>query len=182
MQTRHLLNSKKYFLLFTSLAFFFVLNIRAAEDEMFKIKPIKANVKSFEEYKAKLNQKNFSFDINNPSAINCQGDKPQKSYKKSRNLEKSLRKTLANYYEKIEKEDYEEAKAILGSFNDKFEKLKSYDRSIIYYNWAYLYILDQDTYTAMEFYLKAINEPRITEPLRNAAIKTCEQLKMALIN
>ena len=62
---RYLLNSKKYFLLFTSLAFF-VLNIRATEDEMVKIKPIKANVKSFEEYKAKLNQKNFSFDINNP--------------------------------------------------------------------------------------------------------------------
>ena len=83
---------------------------------------------------------------------------------------------------KIEKEDYEEAKAILGSFNDKFEKLKSYDRSIIYFNWAYLYILDQDTHTAMEFYLKAINEPKITEPLRNAAINTCEQLKMALIS
>ena len=44
------------------------------------------------------------------------------------------------------------------------------------------YILDQDTYTAMEFYLKAINEPKITEPLRNAAINTCEQLKMALIS
>ena len=108
MQTRYLLNSKKYFLLFTSLAFFFVLNIRATEDEMVKIKPIKANVKSFEEYKAKLNQK--TFDINNPSAINCQGDKPQKSYKKSRNLERSVRKTLANYYEKIEKEDMKKQK------------------------------------------------------------------------
>ena len=50
-----LLNSKKFFIIYL-IGLFFV-NIRATEDEMAKIKPIKANVKSFYEYKAKLNQK-----------------------------------------------------------------------------------------------------------------------------
>ena len=71
MQNSYLLNSKKYFLLFYSSAFFFIFNIHAAEDEMVKIKPIKANQKSEELYKTKIkyraktkqNTNNFSFDI-----------------------------------------------------------------------------------------------------------------------
>ena len=38
MQNSHLLNSKKYFLLFFLSAFFFIFNIHAAEDEIVKIK------------------------------------------------------------------------------------------------------------------------------------------------
>lgn len=205
MQNSHLLNLKKYFLLFCSLAFFFIFNIHAAEDEMVKIKPIKANQKSEEQYKTKIkyraktkqNKNNSSFDIKDLSGINCYGEPAQQTYRKARALQNSTARAMSKFYEALEKAAksaevsmvdqaakdnekfyYQEARAVLEQFDDKLDKLKSYDRSIIYLSWANLYVMDDDLFSAIEFYIKAINEPEITESSRNFAISNCQGLKV----
>ncbi len=205
MQNSYLLNSKKYFLLFYSSAFFFIFNIHAAEDEMVKIKPIKANQKSEELYKTKIkyraktkqNTNNFSFDIKDLSGINCYGEPAQQTYRKKRALQRPTARAMSKFYEALEKAAnsaeasmvdqaakdnekfyYQEARAVLEQFDDKLDKLKSYDRSIIYLSWANLYVMDDDLFSAIEFYIKAINEPEITESSRNMAISNCQGLKV----
>lgn len=130
-----------------------------------------------------------SFAIDDISLINCNGENPQKKYRKSRNLENSTAKIMAKVYDALEEVDdktgikepnYAKAKDLLSLFDTGFKFLPSYDRSIIYNSWGYLYVVDGDPHSAIESYLALINEPDVTKPLRDQAIETCEKLKIKI--
>ena len=100
-------------------------------------------------------------------------------YKKARALQSSTAKKMAKVYEALERineetgkedPDYETAKEILGELRDNAENLKSYDRSVVWNSWGYLYIVEEEVQLAINSYNKLINEPEVTLGLRYAGL------------
>lgn len=132
-----------------------------------------------------------AFAIEDFSEVDCNGDNPQKKYKKARSLKNSTAKIMGRVYYALEEVDsetgietpnYAKAKDLLSLFDTGFKFLPSYDKSVIHNTWGYLYIIDSDPHSAMESYLSVINEPDVTRGLRDASIKTCEKLKIIIKN
>ena len=72
-------------------------------------------------------------------------------YKKARALQSSTAKRMAKVYEALERIDEETVKKILttklprivGDLRDDAQNLRSYDRSVVWNSWGYMYIVDE---------------------------------------
>jgi tetratricopeptide (TPR) repeat protein len=60
--------------------------------------------------------------------------------------------------------------------------LKSYDRSVVWNSWGYVYFTEGKYDLAMSAYQKVIDEEEVTLPIRNAAIFTLAQLYLVKEN
>jgi len=123
-----------------------------------------------------------------------------RSYKKARVLQSSTAKQIVkvvdalerqktvkeadplNPGEFIEKEeddpDFPLAKNILTELENRQSELKSYDRSVMWNYWGYVYFSEEDYDSAMGAYRKLLNEPEATVPLRTASLLTLAQLNL----
>ena len=65
-------------------------------------------------------------------------------------------------YERLDDEgkedpDYETVRRVLTELRADMDNLKSYDRSVVWYQWGYLYIIGEDIPNALMAYQKVIN-------------------------
>jgi len=86
----------------------------------------------------------------------------------------------------IEKEeddpDYPKAKSILTELYNNRAELKSYDRSVMWNYWGYIYFIDENYDRAMWAYEQLLQEPEATQPLRTASLFTLAQLNLVKEN
>ena len=78
--------------------------------------------------------------------------------------------------------DMETVIEILTELRNDQDNLKSYDRSVMWNAWGYIYFSDGNYDQAMNAYENVINEPEVTLPIRNAAIFTLAQLNLVQEN
>jgi tetratricopeptide (TPR) repeat protein len=119
-------------------------------------------------------------------------DKPKKQikYKKARALQSKTAKQMAKVYEALEevdekgepKPDMELVTEILTELRNDQENLKSYDRSVVWNSWGYVYFTDGKYDEAIQAYERVINEPEVTLPIRNSALFTLAQLNLVKEN
>ncbi len=117
-------------------------------------------------------------------------DKPKTQYKKARALQNTTAKKMAKVYEALEivnekgepAPDMETVVEILTELRNDQENLKSYDRSVMWNSWGYVYFSDGKYKQAMQAYENVINEPEVTLPIRNAALFTLAQLNLVQEN
>ena len=117
-------------------------------------------------------------------------NKKQIKYKKARALSSKTAKKMAKVYEALEEVDDKGEPApdmatvvqILTELRNDSDNLKSYDRSVMWKSWGYVYFSDGKYELAMEAYVKLINEPEVTLPLRVSAILTLAQLNLVQEN
>ena len=115
-----------------------------------------------------------------------QADKKPIKYKKSRVLQSKTAKKMAEVYEALElvdekgepAPDMETVLRILNELRKDQQNLKSYDRSVMWNAWAYVYFSDGDYPKAMDAYTKLINEPEVTIGLRVGALLSLAQLHL----
>ena len=62
------------------------------------------------------------------------------------------------------------------------DELKSYDRSVMWNYWGYIYFSDEDYDNAMRSYERLLNEPEATISLRTASLLTLAQLNLVKEN
>jgi tetratricopeptide (TPR) repeat protein len=67
---------------------------------------------------------------------------------------------------------------ILTDLRNDQDNLKSYDRSVVWNSWGYVYFSDGKYDEAIRAYERVINEPEVTLPIRNAALFTLAQLNL----
>lgn len=109
-------------------------------------------------------------------------------YKKSRKLQKATSKKIAKFYDAIGAKDSRglaspnigQAIEILKDIEKSKDSLKSYDRSILWNSWAYIYFVEKNWESAIYMYDKVISEDEVTLPVRNEAIKACNLIKKLL--
>ena len=128
----------------------------------------------------------ISFAIS-PITLQAQSSnkKPIK-YKKARALQGSTAKKMAKVYEALEVVDEKGEPApdmdivlsILNELKNDSENLKSYDRSVMWNAWAFVYFQDGDYPQAMDAYSRLINEPEVTIGLRVQALLSLAQLNL----
>jgi tetratricopeptide (TPR) repeat protein len=86
----------------------------------------------------------------------------------------------------IEKEeddpDWVEARRILTELLNIRAELKSYDRSVMWNYWGYIYFSDEDYDQAMYAYEQLLQEPEATIPLRTSSLLTLAQLNLVKEN
>tara|TARA_B100000035_G_scaffold90251_1_gene76109 strand:+ start:1419 stop:2897 length:1479 start_codon:yes stop_codon:yes gene_type:complete len=86
----------------------------------------------------------------------------------------------------IEKEeddpDWVEARRILTELLNMRDELKSYDRSVMWNYWGYIYFSDEDYDQAMYAYEQLLKEPEATIPLRTSSLLTLAQLNLVKEN
>jgi tetratricopeptide (TPR) repeat protein len=86
----------------------------------------------------------------------------------------------------IEKEeddpDWTEARRILTELLNQRAELKSYDRSVMWNYWGYIYFSDEDYDQAMYAYEQLLKEPEATIPLRTSSLLTLAQLNLVKEN
>ena len=119
-------------------------------------------------------------------------DKPKKQikYKKARALQSKTAKKMAKVYEALEvvddkgepAPDMETVLEILNDLRNDQENLKSYDRSVMWNSWGYVYFSDGKYDQAIQAYYNVINEPEVTLPIRNSALLTLAQLNLVQEN
>ena len=119
-------------------------------------------------------------------------DKPKKQikYKKARALQTKTAKKMAKVYEALEvvddkgepAPDMETVLEILNELRNDQENLKSYDRSVMWNSWGYVYFSDGKYDQAIQAYYNVINEPEVTLPIRNSALLTLAQLNLVQEN
>ena len=115
-----------------------------------------------------------------------QADKKPIEYKKTRVLQNSTAKRMALVYEALEvvdekgepNPDMETVFSILNELKDNMADLKSYDRSVMWNAWAYVYFNDGDYPKAIDAYYKLIAEPEVTIELRVGALLSLAQLNL----
>ena len=122
------------------------------------------------------------------SYIEAQSSKPktQTKYKKARALQSKTAKKMAKVYEALEEvddkgepaPDMELVVEILTELRNDQDNLKSYDRSVVWNSWGYVYFTDGKYNEAIRAYERVINEPEVTLPIRNAALFTLAQLNL----
>ena len=111
-------------------------------------------------------------------------------YKKARALQASTAKKMAKVYEALEvvddkgepAPDMETVTRILTELRNDKDELKSYDRSVMWNAWAYVYFSSEKYTQAMDAYRKLIAEPEVTIPLRTGALLSLGQLYMVQEN
>ena len=97
---------------------------------------------------------------------------------------------MAKVYEALEEvddkgepaPDMETVIEILTELRNNQAELKSYDRSVMWNSWGYVYFSDGKYDQAMQSYENVINEPEVTLPIRNAALFTLAQLNLVKEN
>ena len=115
-----------------------------------------------------------------------QADKKPIKYKKSRVLQKKTATKMADVYEALElvdekgepAPDMETVLRILNELRDDRANLRSYDRSVMWNAWAFVYFSDGDYPKAMDAYSRLINEPEVTIGLRVGALLSLAQLNL----
>ena len=127
-----------------------------------------------------------------------------RTYKKARVLQNSTAKKIVKVVEALERQkivkvpdpenkgkfiekeeddpDWAEAKLILTELLNNRAELKSYDRSVMWNYWGYLYFSDEDYDQAMYAYEQLLKEPEATVPLRTASLLTLAQLNLVKEN
>ena len=133
----------------------------------------------------------ISFAIT-PITIEAQSQSNKKpiKYKKARALQSSTAKKMAKVYEALEVVDEKGEPApdmdivisILTELRNNADELKSYDRSVMWNAWAFVYFNDGDYPKAMDAYYKLINEPEVTIGLRVGALLSLAQLNLVQEN
>ena len=74
--------------------------------------------------------------------------------------------------------DMEVVLEILTELRDDQENLKSYDRSVMWNTWGYVYFSDGKYDQAIQAYEKLLAEPEVTIPLRTSGLLTLAQLNL----
>ena len=128
----------------------------------------------------------FAFSTNYIEAQSQTDNKKPIKYKKARALQTSTAKKMAKVYDAIEMvdekgepaADMETVKSILTELLNNRENLKSYDRSVMWNAWAYVYMEEKKYIQAMDAYTRLINEPEVTIGLRVGALLSLAQLNM----
>ena len=129
----------------------------------------------------------FAFSSNYIEAQSQPETKKQIKYKKARALQTSTAKKMAKVYEALEEVDDKGEPApdmqtvleVLTDLRNNKDSLKSYDRSVMWNAWAYVYMNDEKYLEAMDAYTKLMNEPEVTIGLRNGAMFALAQLNLA---
>jgi tetratricopeptide (TPR) repeat protein len=93
---------------------------------------------------------------------------------------------MAKVYEALEEvddkgepsPDMELVVEILTELRNDQDNLKSYDRSVVWNSWGYVYFTDGKYNEAIRAYERVIDEPEVTLPIRNAALFTLAQLNL----
>ena len=132
----------------------------------------------------------FSYPTTFVEAQSNNKSKTQTKYKKARALQTSTAKKMAKVYEALEEvddkgepaPDMETVIEILTELRNNQADLKSYDRSVMWNSWGYVYFTDGKYDQAMRAYENVINEPEVTLPIRNAALFTLAQLNLVKEN
>ena len=132
----------------------------------------------------------FAFSTNYIEAQSQTENKKPIKYKKARALQTSTAKKMAKVYEALEivdekgepAADMETVKSILTELLNNRENLKSYDRSVMWNAWAYVYMEEKKYIQAMDAYTRLINEPEVTIGLRVGALLSLAQLNMVQEN
>ena len=134
----------------------------------------------------------FSF-ASIPLSIEAQSSAENKKpvkYKKARALQSSTAKKMAKVYEALEAvdekgepaPDMETVLFVLNDLKANKDDLKSYDRSVMWNAWAYVYFSEAKYKQALDAYNNLMNEPESTIPLRTGALLSMGQLSMVLEN
>ena len=133
----------------------------------------------------------FTFNI---EAQNQSSDREVKKtnikYKKARALQASTARKMAQVYEALEvvddkgepDPDMETVLSILNELRRDMANLKSYDRSVMWNAWAFVYFSDGKYDQAMDAYYNLINEPEVTIGLRVGALLSLAQLHLVQEN
>ena len=132
----------------------------------------------------------FSYPATFVEAQSNDRAKTQTKYKKARALQTKTAKQMAKVYEALEEvddkgepaPDMETVIEILTELRNNQADLKSYDRSVMWNSWGYVYFQDGEYDKAMRAYENVINEPEVTLPIRNAALFTLAQLNLVKEN
>ena len=132
----------------------------------------------------------FSYPSTYVNAQSSNKPKTQTKYKKARALQSKTAKKMAKVYEALEEvddkgepaPDMETVIEILTELRNNQAELKSYDRSVMWNSWGYVYFSDGKYDQAMQSYENVINEPEVTLPIRNAALFTLAQLNLVKEN
>ena len=111
-------------------------------------------------------------------------------YKKARALQAGTAKKMAKVYEALEvvddkgelDPDMETVLSILNELRRDMANLKSYDRSVMWNAWAYVYFNEGKYDQAMDAYYNLINEPEVTIGLRVSALLSLAQLNLVQEN
>jgi tetratricopeptide (TPR) repeat protein len=111
-------------------------------------------------------------------------------YKKARALQAGTAKKMAKVYEALEvvddkgepDPDMETVLSILTELRRDMANLKSYDRSVMWNAWAFVYFSDGKYDQAMDAYFNLINEPEVTIGLRVGALLSLAQLHLVQEN
>jgi tetratricopeptide (TPR) repeat protein len=128
----------------------------------------------------------FSYPTSYIEAQSSNQSKKQIKYKKARALQSKTAKKMAKVYEALEEVDDKGEPApdmelvieILTELRNDQDNLKSYDRSVVWNSWGYVYFTDGKYNEAIRAYERVINEPEVTLPIRNAALFTLAQLNL----
>ena len=127
-----------------------------------------------------------------------------RSYKKARVLQPSTAKKIVKIVEALERQktvrvpdplnqgqfiekeeddpDFVEAKVILTELLNRRDEMKSYDRSVMWNYWGYIYFSAEDYDRAMGAYENLLQEPEATIPLRTSSLLTLAQLNLVKEN
>ena len=132
----------------------------------------------------------FSYPTTYVEAQSSDKPKKQTKYKKARALQSKTAKKMAKVYEALEEvdekgepaPDMEVVLEILNELRNDQENLKSYDRSVMWNSWGYVYFTDGKYDQAMQAYNNVSNEPEVTLPSRNSALFTLAQLNLVQEN
>ena len=132
----------------------------------------------------------FAFSTNYIEAQSQTENKKPIKYKKARALQTSTAKKMAKVYEALEivdekgepAPDMETVISLLTELRNNRENLKSYDRSVMWNAWAYVYFSEAKYTQAMDAYTRLINEPEVTIGLRVGALLSLAQLNMVQEN
>jgi tetratricopeptide (TPR) repeat protein len=128
----------------------------------------------------------FSYPTSYIEAQSSNQSKKQIKYKKARALQSKTAKKMAKVYEALEEVDDKGEPApdmelvieILTELRNDQDNLKSYDRSVVWNSWGYVYFTDGKYNEAIRAYERVIDEPEVTLPIRNAALFTLAQLNL----
>ena len=132
----------------------------------------------------------FSYPSTYVEAQSSTKTNKQIKYKKARALQAKTAKQMAKVYEALEEVDEKGEPApnmavvteILTNLRNDQANLKSYDRSVLWNSWGYVYFTEGKYDEAMKAYENVINEPEVTLPIRNAALFTLAQLNLVKEN
>ena len=119
-----------------------------------------------------------------PFDLGAQSQDQKVTYKKARALQTSTAKKIVKVVEALEREDengkedpdFVTVKEILNELLEKRDSLRSYDRSVMWNYWGYVYFSEERYSDAMQAYKNLLAEPESTIPLRVASLFTLAQL------